>query len=147
MLQSPSVVILEPKKIQSVIVSIVSPSISHEVMEPDAMVLVFWMLTFKPVFSFSSFTFMPGAFFRSSLPSPGIPFPHFSLRSKSFRYFNGQSKCHLLYGIFSAPPISFSILLKHVYTLGLQLTWLRAVVIGVVISVISKMFLVSSIPW
>ena len=36
-LQSPSAVILEPKKIKSVSVSIVSPSICHEVMEPDAM--------------------------------------------------------------------------------------------------------------
>ena len=40
-LQSPSVVILEPKKIKSVTVSIVSPSISHEVMRPDAVILVF----------------------------------------------------------------------------------------------------------
>ena len=40
-LQSPSAVILEPKKIRSVTVSIVSPSICHEVMRPDAMVLVF----------------------------------------------------------------------------------------------------------
>ena len=40
-LQSPSVVILEPKKIKSVIVSIVSPSICHEVMELDALILVF----------------------------------------------------------------------------------------------------------
>ena len=40
-LQSPSVVILEPKKLKSVTVSIVSPSICHEVMGPDAMVLVF----------------------------------------------------------------------------------------------------------
>ena len=40
-LQSPSGVILEPKKIKSVTVSIVSPSISHEVMGPDAMILVF----------------------------------------------------------------------------------------------------------
>ena len=39
--QSPPVVILEPKKIKSVIVSIVSPSICHEVMGPDAMILVF----------------------------------------------------------------------------------------------------------
>ena len=36
-LQSPSAVILEPKKIKSVTVSIVSPSICHEVMGPDAM--------------------------------------------------------------------------------------------------------------
>ena len=39
--QSPSAVILEPKKIKSVTVSIVSPSICHEVMGPDAMILVF----------------------------------------------------------------------------------------------------------
>ena len=40
-LQSPSAVILEPKKIKSLTVSIVSPSICHEVMGPDAMILVF----------------------------------------------------------------------------------------------------------
>ena len=40
-LQSPSVVILEPQKIKSVTVSTVSPSISHEVMGPDAMIFVF----------------------------------------------------------------------------------------------------------
>ena len=39
-LQSPSTVILESKKIKSVTVSIVSPSICHEVMGPDAMILV-----------------------------------------------------------------------------------------------------------
>ena len=42
-LQSPSAVILEPKKIKSVTVSIVSPSICHEVMRLDAMILVFLM--------------------------------------------------------------------------------------------------------
>ena len=56
-LQSPSAVILEPKKIKSATVSTVSPSISHEVMGPDAMIFVFWMLSFKPTFSLSSFTF------------------------------------------------------------------------------------------
>ena len=40
-LQSPSTVILEPPKIKSVSVSIVSPSISYEVMGLDAMILVF----------------------------------------------------------------------------------------------------------
>ena len=49
-LQSPSAVILEPPKIKSTTVSPVSPSISHEVMGPDAMILVFWMLNFKPIF-------------------------------------------------------------------------------------------------
>ena len=39
-LQSPSAVILEPKKIKSVTVSIVSPSICHEVMGPDAMIFI-----------------------------------------------------------------------------------------------------------
>ena len=42
-LQSSSVVILEPKKIKSVTVSIVSPSICHEVMGLDAVILVFLM--------------------------------------------------------------------------------------------------------
>ena len=40
-LQSPSAVILEPKKRKSLTVSIVSPSICHEVMGPHAMILVF----------------------------------------------------------------------------------------------------------
>ena len=40
-LQSPSAVILEPKKIKPVIVFIVSPSICHEMMGPDAIILVF----------------------------------------------------------------------------------------------------------
>ena len=43
-LQSPSAVILKPKKIKSVTVSTVSPSICHKVMGPDVMILVFWML-------------------------------------------------------------------------------------------------------
>ena len=43
-LQSPSAVILEPKKIKSDTVSTVSPLISHELMGPDATILVFWML-------------------------------------------------------------------------------------------------------
>ena len=40
-LKSPSAVILEPKKLKSLTVSIVSPSTCHEVMGPDAMILVF----------------------------------------------------------------------------------------------------------
>ena len=44
-LQSPSAVIWEPPKIKSDTVSTVSPSISHEVMGPDAMIFVFWMLS------------------------------------------------------------------------------------------------------
>ena len=43
------------KKVKSVTTSTASPSIFHEVMGPDAMILVFWMLSFKPDFSFSPF--------------------------------------------------------------------------------------------
>ena len=63
-LQSPSAVILEPPKIKS---ETVSPSISHEVMGPDAMIFVFWMLSFQPPFSLSSFTFIKRLFSSSSL--------------------------------------------------------------------------------
>ena len=63
-LQSPSAVILEPPRIKSVTVS---PSICHEVMGPDAVILVFWMLSFKPTFSFSSFTFSKRLFSSSLL--------------------------------------------------------------------------------
>ena len=66
-LQSPSAVILQPKKIKSLTVSIVSPSISCEVMGPDTMILGFWMLNFKPAFSPSSFTFIKRLFSSSSL--------------------------------------------------------------------------------
>ena len=49
-LQSTSAVILEPRKIKSAIVSTDSPSLCHEVMRLDAMILVFLMLSFKPTF-------------------------------------------------------------------------------------------------
>ena len=73
-LQSPSTVILEPKKLKSVTVSIVSPSICYEVMGLNAMILVFWMLNFKPVFfTLLSFTLLSLTFikrlFSSSLLS------------------------------------------------------------------------------
>ena len=45
-LQSPSAVIWEPKKIKSVTVSIVSPSVCHEVMGPEAMIFVFFNVEF-----------------------------------------------------------------------------------------------------
>ena len=61
-LQSSSAVISEPPKIKSDTVSTVSPSICHEAVWPDAMILVFWMLSFKPTFSLSSFTFIKRLF-------------------------------------------------------------------------------------
>ena len=66
-LQSLSAVILELKKIKTLTVSIVSPSIYHEVMEPDVMIFIFWMLSFKPAFSLSSFTFIKRPFSSSLL--------------------------------------------------------------------------------
>ena len=66
-LQLSCAVILEPKKIKSVTVSIVSPSICQEVMALDAMIFVFWMLSFKPASSLSSFTFIKKLFSSSSL--------------------------------------------------------------------------------
>ena len=49
-LQSPSTVILELKNIKSITASSFFPSICHEEMGPDAMILVSWMLSFKPAF-------------------------------------------------------------------------------------------------
>ena len=43
------------------------PIFCHEVMGPDAMIFVFWMLSFKPTFSLSSFTFIKRLFSSSSL--------------------------------------------------------------------------------
>ena len=68
-LESPCAVILEPKKIKSVTVSTVSPSVCLEVMRPDVMSLAFWMLIFKPTFSLFSFTFIKRLFSSSSLPA------------------------------------------------------------------------------
>ena len=58
-LQSP---FSETKKIKSVTVFIVSPSICHEVMGPDAIILVLWILSFKPTFSLFSFSFIKRLF-------------------------------------------------------------------------------------
>ena len=53
LLQSPSAVILEPKKIKPATVSTFFPSIFHEVMGLDAMIFDFLMLSLKPAFSLS----------------------------------------------------------------------------------------------
>ena len=70
-LQLPSVVILEPKKRKSVTASTFSPSICHEVMGLDVMIVGFFFfltLSVKPAFSLSSFTLIK-RLFRSSLLS------------------------------------------------------------------------------
>ena len=65
-LQTPSAVILKPRKIKSVTVSIVSPSTCDEVMGPDAMIFAF-ECCFKPTFSLSPFIFIQRLFSSSSL--------------------------------------------------------------------------------
>ena len=69
--QSPSAVMLEPRKIKAVTVYIDSPSICHEVMRPEATILVFWMLNLKSAFSLSTFTFINRLFSSSSLSTTG----------------------------------------------------------------------------
>ena len=64
-LQSPSAVILEFKIIKSVTVS---PTICHEIMGLDAMIFVFWMLSFKPTFSI----LRRSAFFLVQLSHPSV---------------------------------------------------------------------------
>ena len=65
-LQSSSTMILELKKRKSVTISTFSLSICHEVMGPNAMIFVFWMLSFKPFFPLSSFTLIKRLFSSSS---------------------------------------------------------------------------------
>ena len=59
-LQSPSAVILEPKKIKSVNVFIISPSICHEVIRANVMTLVFQVLVFKLTFFHSPLSLSSG---------------------------------------------------------------------------------------
>ena len=66
---------LEPKKIKSVTLSIVSPSTCHEVMGPDTMVLLFWMLSFSQLFPLPSFTFIKRLFSSSLLSAIRVVSP------------------------------------------------------------------------
>ena len=86
-MQSPSAVILEPPKIKPVTDSIVSPSICHEVMGPDAMIFSFWKLNCEPGFSLSSFTFIKRLFSSSSLS----PLEWCHLHVWGYWYFSQQS--------------------------------------------------------
>ena len=92
-LQSPPAVILEPQKIKSATVPTVSSSISHEVMERDAMILVFWMLSFKPPFSLSSFTFIKRLLSSSSLSAIRVGHLHIW----GYGYFSWQSWFQLVF--------------------------------------------------
>ena len=91
-LWSSSTVILEPKKIKSVTVSIAFPSICHEMMGLDAIILVFWMLSSKPAFSLSSFTFNKRLFSSSSLSAIGW----WHLHIWGYWDFSQQSWCQIM---------------------------------------------------
>ena len=66
-LQLLSTVTLEPKKVKFVTASTFPPSICHEVMAPDVIIFIFWMLSFKPAFLLSSFTLIKRLFSSSLL--------------------------------------------------------------------------------
>ena len=85
-LQSLSAVILELQKIKSV-TSIASPSICHEVMGLNAMIFIFWILSFKPAFSLSSFTFSKRLFSSSSLSARRVV----SSAYRGYWYFSQKS--------------------------------------------------------
>ena len=87
-LQSSSTEILEPKKIKSVTISIVSSYICLEVMGLHPMFLVFRMLNFRPTFPHSSFTFIKRLFISSSLSSSLSVVSYACLR---YWYFSWQS--------------------------------------------------------
>ena len=89
-LQSPSVVILEPRNIKSFTVS---PAICHEVMGPDAMILVFWMLSLNV--KFFTLLFHPQS--RGSLlPFCFLPLEWYHLHIWGYWYFSQQSWFQLM---------------------------------------------------
>ena len=84
--------ILEPKKIKCVITSIFPPPICHEEMRPDAMILVFWMWSFRMAFSLS-----PSPSSRGSLvPLCFLPLERYHLHIWGCWYFSQQSWFQLM---------------------------------------------------
>ena len=65
------------------------PYICHEVIGPDTMILVFWMLSFKPAFSLSSFTLINKLFSSSSFSAIKVEWYH--LHIWSCWYFSWKS--------------------------------------------------------
>ena len=86
-LQSPSAVILAPKKIKSVTISTFPPSICHEVMGLDAMIFLCWMLSFKPAFHSPLSPSSRG----SLVPLSLLPLEWYHLHIWGYRYFSWQS--------------------------------------------------------
>ena len=87
-LQSPSVVIWSPPN-EVCHCFHFFPFIWHEVMGPDAMIFIFWMLNCKPAFSLSSFTFIKRLFSSSPLSARGVVSSHLCIWG--YWYFSQQS--------------------------------------------------------
>ena len=122
-LQSPSAVILEPQNIKSVIYL-------HEVMGLDAMILVFWMLSFKPAFSLSSFTFIK-RLFRSSLLSVIRVLSSSYLRLLIFllailvpAYTSSSLSFHIMYSVYKLNKLDLLSIMRRWKCLGLQRSFL-----------------------
>ena len=95
-LELSSSMILEPRKIKSITASTFPPTICREMMGPDAKILAFWMLSFKPAFSLSSFTFIK----RLLVPLHFLPLEWYYLHSWGCWHFSCQSWFQLV--IYSA---------------------------------------------
>ena len=96
---------LEPKKRKSVPFSTFSSSICHEVMGPDAMIFVFWMLGFKPALSLSLSLSSRG----SLVPLLFLPFDDItciseavdiSLRNLDSTYDSSSPRFHMMYSAY-----------------------------------------------
>ena len=103
-LQSLFAMILEPGKIKFVTTYTFPPSICHEVMGLDTMILVFWMLSFKPAFSLSSFTLI-------LVPLHFLPLERYHLQSWDCWYFSQQSWFQL---VIHQPGVSSDVLCVEV---------------------------------
>ena len=111
-LQSLSAVTLEPKKIKYVTASTFPPSICHEVMGLAATILIFWLLNFKPAFSFSSFTPIKRLF----SASPHSAFRVVSLYIWSCCYFSWKKCIFLCSEVISKSMMCFQIPSSVYYT-------------------------------
>ena len=135
-LQSPSAVILEPKKNKVWHCFRYFPSISHEVMGPDAMIFIFWMLSFMPTFSLSTFTFIKKLFSYSSLSAirvvssaylrlliflPEILIPACALSSPAFLMMYSACKLnkqpsHTPFPIWNQSVVPCPVLIKYIFS-------------------------------
>ena len=101
-----------PPKLKPVTAFTFSPSVCHEVIGLNAMILVFWMLSFKPDFSFSSFTLINRLFSSSTIytirviPSAYMRYHNISLSRNRVNHIALNSSLYLIWGSTSIPSVS-----------------------------------------